>query len=230
MDIDNPFCWVESRVGGMRERSLTIAQRLWTSRLLLRPFGDKDQSDLADILKHSSVSDMLLDVPPDYDLEHAATTLKYYQEETDFQRGYYYAIQCRGPQGYADGPVIGAISLRWDIPKFSAELGYFFHPSVWGKGYCTEASLALMWAGFQQLKISRIFARHIKGNERSGRVMEKLGMQFEGHLRQHILVHDKLEDTVYFGILKPEFIQVAASYRQQLYQLERHKESSSVTA
>ncbi|MEI0737736.1 GNAT family protein, partial [Paenibacillus sp. JTLBN-2024] len=39
----------------------------------------------------------------------------------------------------------------------------------------------------------------------SGKVMEKLGMKYEGTLRQHVLKNGEYDDLVYYGLLKDEW-------------------------
>lgn len=56
------------------------------------------------------------------------------------------------------------------------------------------------------MKLNRIFARYLGKNPASGKVMEKLGMKYEGRLRQHVRKWDQYEDLVYYGLLRDEYI------------------------
>jgi ribosomal-protein-alanine N-acetyltransferase len=70
----------------------------------------------------------------------------------------------------------------------SGEIGYVLNPDFWGKGYACEAARCVMDFGFEALGLHRIEARFMKGNEASQRVMEKLGMKFEGYHVDEIYV------------------------------------------
>jgi RimJ/RimL family protein N-acetyltransferase len=76
----------------------------------------------------------------------------------------------------------------------------------WNRGYCTEASRAVIELGFTQLGLHRIQARHLTRNPASGRVMQKLGMQPEGVNRDAILKNDRFEDLATYAILADEWM------------------------
>ena len=101
-------------------------------------------------------------------------------------------------------PFIGFIGLS--VPPFDApfmpcvELGYRLAFEHWGRGYATEGSRAAIRFGFSTVGLSEIVAMTSVGNQRSRRVMERLGMSrnpaddFDhpnivgGHpLRRHVL-------------------------------------------
>ncbi|MFE0028269.1 GNAT family N-acetyltransferase [Amycolatopsis sp. NPDC059021] len=65
-----------------------------------------------------------------------------------------------------------------DAPADEPELGYRLNHGAWGKGYATEGSLALLHKGFTELGVRRVVAYTMAVNERSRRVMEKVGMRF----------------------------------------------------
>lgn len=81
----------------------------------------------------------------------------------------------------ADGEFVGWFMLlpRTDSPPGEAELGYRLRKPAWGKGLATEGSRALVRYGFTQRRLRVIFAETMAVNERSRRVMEKLGMRLE---------------------------------------------------
>lgn len=60
------------------------------------------------------------------------------------------------------------------------ELGYRFLPEFWGKGYATEAALASVDLGFNQLNADKIYAYADVGNESSNHILTKLGFENKG--------------------------------------------------
>ncbi len=74
---------------------------------------------------------------------------------------------------------IGWAGLAY-LPEFDEiDLGYRFTPEHWGKGFATEASLAILNYGFNKLELKRIIAIAMKDNKASINVMEKCGMEFD---------------------------------------------------
>ncbi|MBQ8415822.1 MAG: GNAT family N-acetyltransferase, partial [Clostridia bacterium] len=86
-----------------------------------------------------------------------------------------------------------------------AEVGYVLNPEYWGKGIAPEALLAVMEFGFETLGLNRIEARFIEENERSRRVMEKVGMTFEGVMREGMLVKGSYVNVGICSILADEW-------------------------
>jgi len=77
------------------------------------------------------------------------------------------------------GEIIGWCGLKRDRETQEVDLGYRFFRKEWNKGYATEASIACLAIGFDQLNMERIVARANKENPSSYRVMEKLSFTFE---------------------------------------------------
>ncbi|GCE13609.1 GNAT family N-acetyltransferase [Tengunoibacter tsumagoiensis] len=86
-----------------------------------------------------------------------------------------------------------------------AELGYGIHPSFWQHGYATEAAQAMIAEGFTTLNMHRIFATCDPRNQGSEHVLQKLGMQKEGHFREHKWNKGAWKDSLYYSILEQEW-------------------------
>ena len=85
------------------------------------------------------------------------------------------------------------------------EIGYCFNKNYWGKGYASEASRAMLDFGFNSLKLHRIYATCDPANIGSAKVLEKIGMKREGHLREHLWQRDRWRDSFLYAILEHEF-------------------------
>ena len=81
-------------------------------------------------------------------------------------------------------------------------VGYCLDRHFWGQGYGTETAKALLRFGFDQLNLHRIFALCDPGNAASAHVLEKVGMQREGHLRERKLRRGKWHDELLYAILR----------------------------
>ncbi len=86
-----------------------------------------------------------------------------------------------------------------------AETGYQLHPSQWGQGYAQEALRAVLGYGFDALDLRRVEADIDPRNAPSCRLVERLGFQREGYLRERWLVNGEITDTALYGLLKRDF-------------------------
>lgn len=102
--------------------------------------------------------------------------------------------------------LIGSCGIRMQqADSHQAELGYEISPLYWGQGYATEAAQQLLNYGFEKLGVHRVWASCLAENVSSARVLEKLGMQQEGRIRQNRWMKGRYWDTLLFSILKPEW-------------------------
>jgi RimJ/RimL family protein N-acetyltransferase len=110
----------------------------------------------------------------------------------------------------ADGRLVGNCGLRKAAAHAQeAELGYEINPSYWGRGYASEAARAMLAFGFQDLSLHRVWAECVAANRASARVLEKLGMQPEGRLRENRWMKGEWWDTLLFGLLEREWAHAA---------------------
>ena len=102
--------------------------------------------------------------------------------------------------------LVGAIGLQIDRTFNKAELGYWIGKPFWNLGYATEATVAILAFGFDELHLNRIQARHLARNPSSGRVIQKAGMIVEGTARQATTKWDQFEDLVSYAILRQDWM------------------------
>ena len=169
---------------------------LRTARLVLRPWRPADRAPFAALNADPVV------------MEHFPSTLTRVEsdrmadriEETFAASGLrLWAVEVSGWL-----PFIGFVGLS--APGFQApftpcvEVGWRLAAGAWGRGYATEAAQAAVADGFERLGLAEIVSFTSTTNERSQRVMQRLGMTHdpaddfdhprlpEGHrLRRHVL-------------------------------------------
>ena len=173
---------------------------LHTDRLTLRAFADSD----ADAL---------------WALHSNAHVLRYWDSPpwTEPSRAQRFLATCRTmeEEGTAvrvamdrtsDGEFVGWCSLNSWNPDFrSASLGYCLTEAAWGHGYATEAAGALIQWAFETHDLNRIQAECDTRNAASAKVLEKLGFQREGTLREDCVVDGVVSDSWVFGLLRREW-------------------------
>lgn len=104
------------------------------------------------------------------------------------------------------GDLIGAAGIRITSPRFrTASMGYAYRRDVWGQGYATEAARALVAFGLGELGMHRLYAFCDTDNAASAQVLEKTGLQREGRLRRHVLVHGRWRDSYLYAILEDDW-------------------------
>ena len=62
-------------------------------------------------------------------------------------------------------------------PGWGVEVGYFFHPSSWGRGYASEMVAASMSVADHELRLPEVRAFAHPSNARSRRVLERAGFE-----------------------------------------------------
>lgn len=94
---------------------------------------------------------------------------------------------------------------RFDLANNSAEIGYVINPDYRGRGIAPEAVRRVMHFGFEDLRLHRIEAKYILGNDASRRVMEKVGMTYEGTHRGSMLIKGIYRDIGICAITEEEY-------------------------
>ena len=107
----------------------------------------------------------------------------------------------------ARNELIGFGGLYWagDQKRWQAELGYTLHRAWWGQGYASEAGAALLRLGFTNLRLHRVFAECHPDNTASARVMQRLGMTYEGRQREVEWSGGGWWDMLHYAILDHEW-------------------------
>ncbi len=101
-----------------------------------------------------------------------------------------------------EGRLVGGCRIEiQDEAKREADLGYVMNRAFWKRGIATEAARGLLKFGFGELKLHRIWATCDPGNAASIRVLEKIGMQREGRIREHQFIKGRWRDSLLFAIL-----------------------------
>jgi len=167
---------------------------LRTARLFLRPFRADDHADLHAIAGDPAVvrwMDWGPNTPEDtgvfldYALESEAETPR---------RTWKFAV--------IRETLIGSAELHIESPEHRrGTMGYLIAPAAQGQGYATEAARAVLDFGLTGGGLHRITATCDPENVGSTRVLEKIGMSREGHLRDHFLIRGEWRDRLLFAKL-----------------------------
>ena len=171
---------------------------LETARLRLRPFAPADAPSLFAIARNPAVTRFTL-----WLAHRSVDDSRAFINE--YAAGRYLE---RVPDPYAlvlkeSNQLIGAAGCYWATQANRCmELGYWLGEPFWGRGYATEAARVLVSHVFADHAVERVQAHLIEGNDRSRRVLEKVGMRFEG-VRRHGLYHgERFWNLHYYAALR----------------------------
>ena len=173
---------------------------LKTSRLTLRKMLVADTADMYDYACRQDVTKYLT-WNPHPDRAYTKEYLQYLGSRYAVGMFYDWAVIYE-----PDHKMVGTCGFTsFNCSSDSAEVGYVLNPDYWGKGIATEALERVLQFGFEELHLHRIEAKFIEENNRSRRVMEKVGMTFEGVCREGMLIKGKYVNVGICSILRSEW-------------------------
>ena len=138
-------------------------------------FTLEDLDALAAIFGNANVMKYLgLDCKPisREETETAIVSIIKHWKERDFGR---WAVTCR-----ENNQLIGCAGFR--SYEESAELFYILDEPYWGKGLATEIAGECLRFGFKERDLTEVIALTRPANAASRRVLEKIGMRFDGEV------------------------------------------------
>lgn len=177
-------------------------KQLMTERLILRKFVIDDADAMYANWAGEDKVTKFLTWPTHADTEVTRAVLGGWVKRYEEPDCYNWGIELK-----STGDLIGSISVVAIKEKVSsAELGYCMGTKWWGRGIMPEAGRAVMKYLFEEVGCNRICAAHAKTNPKSGRVMQKIGMTYEGTWRQDYLLKQGVTDKVWYSILRDEYM------------------------
>jgi len=172
-----------------------------TERLLLRELRETDLDDV-----HAYAADPAVARFMDWGPNSHDETVTYMNLKLDEQTRWPRDEVTLAIEHLADGRLIGAIRLAVnDRAHLTGDFGYSLSRAYWRQGYATEASRAVIEAGFRALGLHRIWAECDVENAGSWGVMEKLGMRREAHIREGKLIKGAWRDRYVYAVLADEW-------------------------
>ena len=188
---------------------------LETERLVLRRFTEDDVENLVELDGDPDVMRFINGGRPttreEIESEELPAFLSYYERFAGY--GFWAAVEKSTAQ------FVGWFHFR---PPDAArpddvELGYRLRKSVWGKGYATEGSRALIEKGFAETSAQRVFASTMVVNVASRRVMEKAGLRFVRTFHQPWpdYIEGEEQGDVEYALLRSEWEHRTASRPRQ---------------
>lgn len=183
----------------MKDR-LRETPELETDRLILRKFN---LDDAQDVFAYASNPEVARYVTWDAHatIENSIAFINWVLERYNAGRTSDWAIVLK-----ETGQVVGSIGLvEMDDKNARCEVGYVIAQPIWGRGLMPEALRRVVRFLLEEGGVNRVEAIHVLENEASGKVMEKVGMTFEGILKQRIQAKGQFWDVKQYSIIKSDW-------------------------
>jgi len=172
---------------------------LQTHRLLIREFAPGDENDVHEYASDPEVVRFMAWGPNTLEQTREFHAKKL-APHPDPRIEYELAIVLK-----AERKLIGGVGMRIkNAAHREGDIGYVLNRRYWNRGIMTEAAGAMLELGFGELGLHRIYATCDALNAASARVMQKLGMQYEGRLRQNIFERGRWRDTLLYAMLESD--------------------------
>ncbi len=128
-----------------------------------------------------------------YALEHAARTIEQGREAAQSDRGYPFVVLDAD-----EAAIIASFTFSGVMrgPFQACFLGYGLAAGGQGSGLMQEALQAGLGWAFGQAGLHRVMANYMPRNERSARLLERLGFEREGYARDYLQIAGCWEDHV----------------------------------
>lgn len=176
-----------------------VQPRLETERLILEAYRE---SDVRDIFAYASDEDVARFVlwQAHKTEQDSKAFYDWIQTSTTSKRGeLFFVFAIRHKQ---DQRVIGSIDFKNAYPH-CGQIDYALGKNYWGQGLVTEAAVAVRdWAYATLPEMVRFQSYCIPENIGSSRVMQKLGMEYEGLRKKALVVKGKPVDIVYYAHIR----------------------------
>ncbi|GCE29759.1 N-acetyltransferase [Dictyobacter alpinus] len=169
-----------------------------TERLILRQLAATDAQD-AFLFLSDEENMRYYDPAPMTRLEQAEKSIERHRRRFAEQEALRWGIVLKG-----ENKIIGTCGYSWDTDNHYAVLSYILSKHSWKKGIMTEALTAIIQFGFEHIHLHRIEAQVAYPNLASARLLEKLGFQEEGRLRDRQYVDHQFVDERIFALLNPK--------------------------
>jgi RimJ/RimL family protein N-acetyltransferase len=179
-----------------------------TERLVLRRWNDDDRAAFAALNADPEVMEHFPRVLTAEESDQMMRTIELHFEE--FGYGLWAINTTWAPR------LVGFCGLA--VPTFrtdftpAVEIGWRFARDEWGNGYATEAAKAALDFGFEQADLEEVLSWTIPANDRSQRVMSRLGMKRAPELdfdHPRLLDDDRLRRHVVYRITREEWAESA---------------------
>jgi ribosomal-protein-alanine N-acetyltransferase len=189
--------------------NVALSTRLVTERLVLRPPRTGDVGEIRRLLRHNNAHLKPWNPAPrpgddPASITEVSNTVLRQRREWKSGRSFTFMLSPR----QEPGRFIGKIALNGIMrgAMHGAYLGYWMDVDHQGRELCPEAIRAVLDFAFGTAELHRVQAAIMPRNEKSLRVIEKVGFRREGYAERYLQIGGKWEDHILFARTREEHV------------------------
>ncbi|MGR6543811.1 bis(5'-nucleosyl)-tetraphosphatase (symmetrical) YqeK [Paenibacillus tundrae] len=183
-----------------RAELMSTFPELETERFILRQITHDDAKDIFQTFSLDEVT-KYYDVESFTNIEQAEQLIQTWHQRFENKQAIRWGIALK-----SDNRVVGTCGFHgWVKNHHKAAIGYELTPQFWRQGVMTEVLGKIMEYGFDTLELNRIEAFVEPENVGSRRVLEKVGFQAEGLLKDNYYWKNRFVDNVIYALIKKDF-------------------------
>ena len=182
--------------------------QLQTDRLILRQWQDDDLKAFA---RMCADPDVMKFYPNTLTNEESNVMANKIRGLIDEQSWGLWAVELKDKDCFIG--FVGLHKPHYELPITPCvEVGWRLSKEYWGKGYATEAARESLKFAFNQLELNEVYSFASVSNNKSWRVMERLGMSNTGNNFEHpdIPEGQPLREHVLYKITKAQWLSTHA--------------------
>jgi ribosomal-protein-alanine N-acetyltransferase len=182
----------------------TTRHVLDTGRLTIRLADGDDVHAVVDYDRrnrdHLRAWEPVRDLATAYDVEVRSASLSARRADADDDRGFLFLARM-----YGDDEVAASVNLSNVVRGVfqACHLGYSVDAARQGEGIASEAVNAVVGFAFETLRLHRVMANYQPINERSGKLLRRLGFVTEGYARDYLFINGAWRDHVLTALTSP---------------------------
>lgn len=172
-----------------------------TERLLIREYNKNDIDDFLRIVRQPEIYATTYGIPREYSRSRAKNWFKFIKSNIKAMQSYEFGMFLR-----EGGRYIGNVGLiNVSMEHNHADISYYIDTNFRSMGLTTEAAKEMLRLGFEYFGFEKISGLCMSMNAASRRIMEKIGMKFEGTMRSELLKDGVYYDIDHLSILRKEY-------------------------
>ena len=176
-----------------------IFPKLESKRLYFRRMNLSYAKDIHQIRSNNDVM-KFMDVTRTKSVNDAKRLIRNVREDYKNEKGVSWAIIEKNLKSF-----IGYAGFwRMQPQHCRGEIGYALKPEYWGKGFMTETLKTIIDFGFHKMNLHSIEANVNPKNQKSKKLLKRLGFRKEAYFRENYLFEGKFLDSEIYSLLKKD--------------------------
>ncbi len=172
-----------------------------TERLVIREYKKSDLNSFLQVIRQPEIYVTTYGIPRDYPKRRAKEWFRFIKNNIKTMQSYEFGMFLK-----TSGRYIGNVGLINLSKKHNhADISYYIDKEFRNMGLTTEAAMEMLKFGFEFFGFEKISGLCMSINKPSRRVMEKIGMNYEGTMRRELLKDGVYYDIDRLSILRSEY-------------------------